>query len=256
MRFDEPKDVTLMKKTQNEISQSIWVLLPIILSAGLHDAYSFFCRGGVFANAQTGNIVLLSMNIVSGNAAGAVKYLVPLTFFTLGAMLAKVLFFVFGEKKLFWKQAVLLVETAALFAVGFMPQSMNLYANAIVSFSCAMQVHTFNKIYDNVFASTMCIGNLVRVSDTFVTAIVKKDKEAWKSCGLYFSAIVIFAVGAAAGYLLQNVFGNYAIMFSAALSFIAPFAFIGKENRNAQAAINENEENKESDENDDAEYEQ
>ena len=237
-------------KTKNEISQSFPVLLPIIFSAGLHDAYSFFCRGGVFANAQTGNIVLLSMNIVSGNAADAVKYLVPLVFFTLGAIIAKILFFVLGEKKLFWKQAVLLVETVALFAVGFIPQSMNLYANAIVSFSCAMQVHTFNKIYGNVFASTMCIGNLVRVADTFVTAIATKNKEAWKCCGLYFSSIVIFAVGAAAGYLLQNVFGNYAIMFSAALVFMASFAFIGKENRNARAEVNEN---KESDKNNDTE---
>jgi len=84
--------------------------LPIIFSAGLHDAYSFFCRGGVFANAQTGNIVLMSMNIASGNAAGTVKYIVPLAFFTLGVIVAKVLFLVLGEKKLFWKQAVLLAE--------------------------------------------------------------------------------------------------------------------------------------------------
>lgn len=206
----------------------MFVLLPIITSAGLHDAYSFFCRGGVFANAQTGNIVLLCMNIVSGNAEGIVKYLVPLTFFTLGVILAKTLFFVIGEKKIFWKQAVLLVEAVALLSVGFMPRSMDLYANAIVSFACAMQVHTFNKIYGNAFASTMCIGNLARVSDTFVTAIAKKDKEAWRSCGLYFAAIVVFAVGATAGYLLQKAFGSYTIMFSAALVFLASFAFIGK----------------------------
>ena len=127
---------------------------------------------------------------------------------------------------------------------------MNLYANAIVSFACAMQVHTFNKIYGNVFASTMCIGNLVRTADTFVTAISTKDKEAWKSCGLYFTAIVVFAVGAAAGYLLQNRFGNYAIMFSAALAFLASFAFIGKERRNAEVEVDDN--NKK----DDAESEQ
>lgn len=246
IRLGEPGDVVPMKKTKNEISQSMPVLLPIIFSAGLHDAYSFFCRGGVFANAQTGNIVLMSMNIASGNAAGTVKYIVPLAFFTLGVIVAKVLFLVLGEKKLFWKQAVLLAEAIALFAVGFMPQSMNLYANAIVSFACAMQVHTFNKIYGNVFASTMCIGNLVRTADTFVTAISTKDKEAWKSCGLYFTAIVVFAVGAAAGYLLQNRFGNYAIMFSAALAFLASFAFIGKERRNAEVEVDDD--NKKDDE--------
>ena len=33
-------------------------------------------------------------------------------------------------------------------------------ANAIVSFTCAVQVQAFRKIHGNVYSSTMCIGNL------------------------------------------------------------------------------------------------
>ena len=44
----------------------------------------------------------------------------------------------------------------------------------------------------------------------------------------------LFSVGAGSGYLLQKTFGNYAIMFSAALTFIASFAFIGKENADVE----------------------
>ena len=218
-----------MKKTKQEISQSMRMLVFIIISGGLQDAYSFFCRDGVFANAQTGNIVFLSVNIANGDAAGILKYLVPVWFFALGAILAKALFFFLDKKKMFWKQAVLLVETVVLLAVGFIPQSMNLYANALVSFACAMQVLSFDQIYGNDFASTMCIGNIVRMSGSFVTAIAKKDKEALKRFCLYLAVVVIFAIGAGAGYLLQKALGNYAIMFSAALTFIASFAFTGKE---------------------------
>ena len=217
-----------MKKTKNEISQSMWMLIFIIISGGLQDAYSYFCRDGVFANAQTGNIVFLSVNIVNGDGAGVVKYIVPVAFFALGAILAKTLCFLFEKSnKVFWKQIVLLVESVALFGVGFMPQSMNLYANALVSFACAMQVLSFDKIYGNDFASTMCIGNIVRMSGSFVTAIAKKDKNALKTCLLYLAVVLIFAVGAGCGYLLQKAFGNYAIMFSAALTFVASFAFVG-----------------------------
>ena len=42
----------------------IGALLAII--GGFFDAYSYLCRGGVFANAQTGNIVLLGVNIANG----------------------------------------------------------------------------------------------------------------------------------------------------------------------------------------------
>ena len=60
----------LMKKSKNEISQSLPMLVFIILSGGLQDAYSYFCRDGVFANAQTGNVVFLSVNIVNGDGGG------------------------------------------------------------------------------------------------------------------------------------------------------------------------------------------
>ena len=223
-----------MKKTKNEISQSMLMLVFIIISGGLQDAYSYFCRDGVFANAQTGNIVFLSVNLVNGDMAGVLKYLVPVAFFALGAIIAQTLFFLFDKRRVFWKEVVLLVESIALLAVGFMPQSMNLYANALVSFACAMQVLSFDQIYGNDFASTMCIGNIVRMSGSLVTAIAKKDKSVLKRFGLYLAVVAIFSVGAGAGYLLQKAFGNYAIMFSAALTFIASFAFIGKENADVE----------------------
>ena len=45
------------KRNKNDISQSLVMLIFIIISGGLQDAYSYFCRDHVFANAQTGNIV-------------------------------------------------------------------------------------------------------------------------------------------------------------------------------------------------------
>jgi len=224
-----------MRRTKTEISQSMPMLVPIIISGGLQDAYTYFCRGGVFANAQTGNIVFLAVNIVNCDGAGVIKYLVPVLFFALGAVSAKTLFFALENKRIFWKQVVLLVETAALLSVGFMPQSMNLYANALVSFACAMQVVAFERVYGNDFASTMCIGNIVRMSGSLVTAVAKRDKAAAKRFGLYFAVVAIFAVGASLGYLLETAAGEYAIIFSAALTFAASFAFIGREKREAAA---------------------
>ena len=81
-----------MQRTKIQISQSLPMLVPIIISGGLQDAYTYFCRDGVFANAQTGNIVFLAVNIVNGDGAGVIKYLVPVLFFALGVIVAKTLF--------------------------------------------------------------------------------------------------------------------------------------------------------------------
>jgi uncharacterized membrane protein YoaK (UPF0700 family) len=44
---------------------------------GFLDAYSYLARGGVFANAQTGNIVLFGARAAAGNWTSAWKALAP-----------------------------------------------------------------------------------------------------------------------------------------------------------------------------------
>ena len=65
-------------KVKGQMSESNIVMTALTLSGGLQDAYSYFVRGKVFANAQTGNLVLLSDKIVNGDFAGTLKYLVRL----------------------------------------------------------------------------------------------------------------------------------------------------------------------------------
>ena len=43
----------------NQMSDSGINAAFLILSGGLLDSYTYCCRGGVFANAQTGNLVLM-----------------------------------------------------------------------------------------------------------------------------------------------------------------------------------------------------
>lgn len=49
-----------------QISESIGLGLLLALAGGFMDAYSYIERGQVFANAQTGNILLFGINISRG----------------------------------------------------------------------------------------------------------------------------------------------------------------------------------------------
>ena len=46
-----------------QMSESFLTAVFLSLSGGLQDVYTYLFRGKVFANAQTGNIVLLSANL-------------------------------------------------------------------------------------------------------------------------------------------------------------------------------------------------
>ena len=200
------------------MSESFLTAVFLSLSGGLQDAYTYLFRGKVFANAQTGNIVLLSANLMDGNWERVLHYLVPLCAFALGVLTAEKMRERFREMRtLHWRQLVVLGEGLLLFLVGFLPQEQNLLANAIVSFACAMQVQAFRKVNGYAFASTMCIGNLRSGMDALCSWLVVGNRAAKDKALHYFAIIFLFALGAALGSVALNFCSAKAIWFSCLL---------------------------------------
>ena len=132
---------------RGQMSDSMLTAAFIILPGGLQDAYTYLCRGKVYANAQTGNIVLLSTYLCNGEWAAAGRYLVPVLAFMAGIFAAECVHRRFRRmERVHWRQMILLAEIVLLAAVGFVPQSANTAANALGSFVCALQVQTFGKV--------------------------------------------------------------------------------------------------------------
>lgn len=207
-----------MRGERFQMSDSMKVAAFIVLSGGFQDAYTYCSRGAVFANAQTGNIVLMASSIIHGNWAGVLKYLIPVTAFMLGTGASERIHTRFrNSERIHWRQLILLYEIALLFLVGFIPQRLNPLANAMVSFVCAMQVQSFHTVYGHVYASTMCIGNLRGAVEAFCRYRQTRDALLLRRSLTYFSVIFLFAVGAGAGALVSERFGNGAIWVCCAL---------------------------------------
>lgn len=71
-----------------DTSSSLRFALLITGASGFLDAYTFLARGGVFANAQTGNVILLALNLAQGHLHQALAHLGPIVAFVLGVALA------------------------------------------------------------------------------------------------------------------------------------------------------------------------
>ena len=167
-------------KHHGQMSEAFITALFLSVSGGLQDVYTYLFRGKVFANAQTGNIVLMSVHAFAGEWGEALRYLVPLCAFALGIFAAEFIRLKLREMQwLHWRQLVVLFEILLLFVVGFLPQELNLLANSLVSFSCAMQVQSFRKVNGYAFASTMCIGNLRSGMDSLCAWLVGGSTKAF-----------------------------------------------------------------------------
>ena len=186
-----------------QASDSLMVGGLLSMSGGLQDAYTYHIRDQVFANAQTGNIVLMGQNIALGNWNAAVRYA------------AEVIHNHYRSQgiAMHWRHEVLLVETALLFIVAWLPQSMNMLANILVSFVCAMQVETFRELEGSSYATTMCIGNLrSAMENLYYWRRTKEDIRRHKAA-VYFLVIFYFLVGAAIGGVMSLYCGEKTILF-------------------------------------------
>lgn len=209
-----------MKKRQT--SESFLLSATISLSGGFQDAYTYNIRGNVFANAQTGNIVLMSQHFMMGDWLKALHYLMPIVAFAIGVIISEQFgYFCKSSEKLHWRQMILLIEIIVLAAVAFIPDNLNMLANALVSMSCAMQVQTFRKVNGYPYASTMCIGNLRSGTDNLSNFIRNRKAEALDKALHYYGIILIFAIGAGIGGVVSNILGIRSILGSSAILLVA-----------------------------------
>ena len=227
----------LQKKSKGQMSDAFRTALVIILSGGFQDAYTYSCRGEVFANAQTGNIVLMSSACFAGEWSTVLKYLIPVISFLIGTAAAEIIHVHYKNcEKIHWRQIILILEIVLLFSVGFLPQKVNALANALVSFVCAMQVQSFHKVRGHAYASTMCIGNMRSGVEALCAYFHVHDRTILKKAVTYFGVIAVFAVGAGIGTFVTKMIGSRSIWICCFLLFISfAMMFIAEEEKEHQA---------------------
>ena len=173
----------MSKKKQYSESLRVGVLLA--LTGGFLDAYTYLCRGKVFANAQTGNMVMLGISFLEGNISDTFKYIVPIIAFAIGVFLAEIIRNKLLEhEKIHWRQGVLAIEIVLLICVAFIPYDY--ITNTLVSLICAMQVESFRKFHGNAYATTMCTGNLRSGTEKIVTFMRTKNKSYLNIAAILF----------------------------------------------------------------------
>ncbi len=230
----------------SQMSDSFVTAIFIVFSGGFQDAYTYMCRGEVFANAQTGNIVLMAANLFQGEFSHCLRYLVPVISFMIGTFVAEQIHSAFKHyEKIHWRQIIILFEILLLFGVGFIPHRYDAVANAVVSFVCAMQVQTFRKVRGHVYASTMCIGNMRSAIVSLFAFFEFRDKKILQKSFVYFGVILIFAIGAGFGSIITKSLGEKAIWVCCAflaISFAIMFIDLElSERRNSRQNRKDNE---------------
>lgn len=202
--------------TKTSDSVRLGILLAIV--GGFLDSYTFICRGGVFANAQTGNIVLVGIEITKGNFGQAIKALLPILAFIIGIIITERIKDISTPSSNFiinTERIILIIEIIVLFIIGFVPTNIpHIFVIVPISFVSSVQIASFGKLVDSPYSTTMCTGNLRSASQAAYIAFTKKDRNSAIKTARYTIVIFSFIIGAYLGGLLTFWVGVKSIWFT------------------------------------------
>ncbi|OZF49049.1 YoaK family protein [Rhodococcus sp. 14-2470-1a] len=216
--------------TPQPVVTSESVRLGVLLAAvgGFVDVYTFMTRDGVFANAQTANVVLFGIDAAGGHWRSAAGYLPPLVAFVFGVFVAESLSSP-GLTRVVRRpiRAVLVIEILVLFVVGFVPESApNAVVTVSISFVAALQVTTFRVLVDQAFSTTMTTGNLRSFSQAIYHRLSDGDTAAGLRAVNFGSVIAGFLAGAVLGAFAVRVLGVGAAWVASGMLVVALALFL------------------------------
>ena len=208
--------IEMTKTTKTPEHEKRWVFLLLIFVAGFYGGYTLCVRGGVFCNGQTGNLALLGMALGSGNWMKAIYYLIPISSYMLGIMVAEVIPRQLRWYRLRWDTLLTLIEIVLVVIIGFIPASApHQICQVTINFICAMQYNTFRRSEGVAMATTFCVNHMRMVGAAVSKMLTRKERkpeynEQFRTHG---GMLVSFVLGATISAALCVLFSVYAIWF-------------------------------------------
>jgi uncharacterized membrane protein YoaK (UPF0700 family) len=196
------------------------VLEGILLATvgGFLDAYTFIGHR-VFANAQTGNVVLFGIAAASRHWREAFIHLPPVAAFLVGVAAAETL----GRPRLHrWLhrplRVALGIEIVVLTAVAVLPeQTPGLVITVSISLVAAIQFATFRILVDVPYSTVLASGNLRGMAVAGHRWLLERDPSAGRQAVRFGVVVAGFTAGAVIGGVCTNQFGAPAVAVAAGL---------------------------------------
>ena len=204
---------TLMNRNLPVHEQLMFCLL-LTAVGGFFDAYTFVNCGGIFANAQTGNLIFVGIDLIEGNFSEVLHYSIPIFSFIVGVLVSKFIETKYKELSIFKHiYMLLLTQIVALVIISIKHEYFGVDLRPIViSFICAIQFDGFRKVNNLVFASVFCTGNLRSMSEHLYKYFVLKKKDSKIPFLIYLSVITVFLSGVILGAAMSKYLLHKAII--------------------------------------------
>ena len=184
----------------------------VTVGGGAMDAWVYLAHGHVFANAQTGNIVLMMVSLAREDVRQAANHLPPLVAFVAGLLVSRLSGGALKRAKLNSRDIRLGVECVLLVALALAADAMPDQAvTACIGFIAGIQITSLSHIGAWSFNTGMTTGNLRGAASALSKALAGVEEE-WPHALVMAALCLAFTVGALAGAWLTPRLGGMTLL--------------------------------------------
>jgi uncharacterized membrane protein YoaK (UPF0700 family) len=228
-----PPDMTAIRRRPDTLLHG--VLLAAV--GGFLDAFTFIGYR-VFANAQTGNVVLFGIEVAQTQWRQAFLHLAPVVAFMVGVLLVELLGKPGAHRRLRRPLRVALaVEIVGISLVAALPnRTPELVITVTVSLVAAIQFSTFRTLVDAPYTTLLTSGNLRTLVVTLYRRVADHNRAAGRQAARFGAVVAAFAAGAVIGAISTIHLGNRAAAIVAGLLLATLVSLIVETRRLERAA--------------------
>jgi uncharacterized membrane protein YoaK (UPF0700 family) len=199
----------------------------LMLATGFVDAYTFLQHGHVFAQAMTGNLVLIAIGAFDPGIVAYWRPLVSYLAFVLGVVAVWAWSRGQAPRRPGPQLATLGMQVVVLTVVGFLTGgALSVVITAFISFASGMQIAAFRDVGRASFTTTVMTTNSMKTVNAALTAVTSADPESRVVARAYGMALTGFVAGAFLGAFLSTRLGDRAAWIDAALFAVAGVLYV------------------------------
>lgn len=202
----------------------------LTMAAGGIDAYSYIFHGQVFAGLQTGNMILLGVNLGQGHWSASLRYIISILAFFVGTIIIRIM------QRSTWsdehenghRKLVLIYEAVLLLIIAGISQFVpSIIATILLSITAAAELQEFRRLNGGPFTPLMMTGNLRTLAETSFDALIFHETAAVNKLKTTASIMVTFIIGAALIAISTPIISKFSIVIPAIVILIALSSLYG-----------------------------
>lgn len=181
---------------------------------GAIDAYTFIEQDGSFASAQTGNLVVLSIKIFSGQFSETSYHIFSFIGYAIGAFIGEVMVDQLKDHRLYSIKRPLQLKVLVLAGIAIfqpiLPHGMTIFFLGLLA---GYALSVYRKFSSTTVNNGIMTGNTKNMMNKLYLYVFKKDGAAKQSLTHFLIVLIVFTAGAGVSTLWIHLHPSFVMWF-------------------------------------------